>query len=114
MRLRNEKGELLLLDQAGHNDVAEVGEERYWSWLKAALRTADKSAVESESTSAVRRVPRVRSLLYRLPADVPDHDRSDIDRLQCWFNALPVTHDHYRQRAGIDVLLGNARYIRPR
>lgn len=35
------KGELLLLDQAGHNDVAEVGEEKYWSWLKAALRTAD-------------------------------------------------------------------------
>ena len=35
------KGELLLLDQAGHNDVAEVGEEKYWRWLKAALRTAD-------------------------------------------------------------------------
>jgi len=31
------KGELLLLDQAGHNDVAEVGEDKYWSWLKTAL-----------------------------------------------------------------------------
>ena len=35
------KGQLLLLEQAGHNDVAEVGGEEYWSWLKAALRTAD-------------------------------------------------------------------------
>ena len=35
------KGELLLLDDAGHNDVAEVGEEKYWNWFKAALRTAD-------------------------------------------------------------------------
>jgi pimeloyl-ACP methyl ester carboxylesterase len=36
-----QKGEFLLLDQAGHNDVAEVGGEKYWSWFKAALRTAD-------------------------------------------------------------------------
>jgi fermentation-respiration switch protein FrsA (DUF1100 family) len=33
------KGELLLLDEAGHNDVAEVGSDEYWNWLKAALRT---------------------------------------------------------------------------
>jgi uncharacterized protein len=33
------KGELLLLDEAGHNDVAEVGEQKYWGWLKAALGT---------------------------------------------------------------------------
>ena len=33
------KGELLLLDNAGHNDVAEVGEDEYWSWLKTALGT---------------------------------------------------------------------------
>jgi fermentation-respiration switch protein FrsA (DUF1100 family) len=33
------KGELLVLDQAGHNDVAEIGEDKYWSWLKTALGT---------------------------------------------------------------------------
>ena len=33
------KGELLLLDKAGHNDVADVGGEEYWSWLKTALST---------------------------------------------------------------------------
>jgi pimeloyl-ACP methyl ester carboxylesterase len=32
------KGEFLLLDKAGHNDVAEVGGEEYWKWLQAALR----------------------------------------------------------------------------
>jgi pimeloyl-ACP methyl ester carboxylesterase len=31
------KGQFLLLDQAGHNDVADVGGDKYWSWLKAAL-----------------------------------------------------------------------------
>ena len=34
-----QKGELLLLDDAGHNDVAEVGGDKYWSWLKTALDT---------------------------------------------------------------------------
>lgn len=32
------KGELLVVPGAGHNDVAEVGGERYWRWLEAALR----------------------------------------------------------------------------
>lgn len=35
------KGQFLYLDNAGHNDVAEVGGDKYWSWLKKALRTAD-------------------------------------------------------------------------
>jgi pimeloyl-ACP methyl ester carboxylesterase len=35
------KGELLILEQAGHNDVAEVGGDQYWEWLKNALRTAE-------------------------------------------------------------------------
>lgn len=30
-------GELLIVDGAGHNDVAEVGDERYWKWLVAAV-----------------------------------------------------------------------------
>jgi pimeloyl-ACP methyl ester carboxylesterase len=35
------KGQLLLLDKAGHNDVAEVGGEEYWRWLRAALGTGN-------------------------------------------------------------------------
>ena len=35
------KGQLLSVENAGHNDVAEVGGEGYWSWLISALRTAD-------------------------------------------------------------------------
>jgi fermentation-respiration switch protein FrsA (DUF1100 family) len=34
-----QKGELLILDDAGHNDVAEVGGDKYWSWLKTALNS---------------------------------------------------------------------------
>lgn len=32
-RAARRPGELLLVEGAGHNDVAEVGAERYWSWL---------------------------------------------------------------------------------
>jgi pimeloyl-ACP methyl ester carboxylesterase len=31
------KGELLVLDKAGHNDVADVGGDEYWRWMTAAL-----------------------------------------------------------------------------
>ena len=31
------KGRLLLLDEAGHNDVADVGGDEYWRWVTAAL-----------------------------------------------------------------------------
>ena len=30
-------GELLLVEDAGHNDVAVVGGERYWAWIQRAL-----------------------------------------------------------------------------
>jgi hypothetical protein len=30
-------GELLIVDGAGHNDVADIGGERYWRWLTAAV-----------------------------------------------------------------------------
>jgi uncharacterized protein len=33
------KGHLLLVDNAGHNDVADVGGNDYWSWLTTALST---------------------------------------------------------------------------
>ena len=32
------KGQFLLVDGAGHNDVADVGGDKYWSWITAALR----------------------------------------------------------------------------
>jgi hypothetical protein len=34
------KGQFLLVDGAGHNDVAEVGGEEYWKWITAALTTS--------------------------------------------------------------------------
>jgi pimeloyl-ACP methyl ester carboxylesterase len=33
-------GELLMVNGAGHNDVAEVGGAAYWSWLTRAIRSA--------------------------------------------------------------------------
>ena len=33
-------GELLIVEGAGHNDVPEIGGERYWSWLARAVRGA--------------------------------------------------------------------------
>jgi len=34
------KGKLLVVDQAGHNDVAEVAGEAYWEWMREALPIA--------------------------------------------------------------------------
>jgi pimeloyl-ACP methyl ester carboxylesterase len=31
------KGQLLLVEQAGHNDVADAGGDEYWHWLGSAL-----------------------------------------------------------------------------
>jgi fermentation-respiration switch protein FrsA (DUF1100 family) len=33
------KGQLLVVDTAGHSDVADVAGEKYWHWLAAALET---------------------------------------------------------------------------
>lgn len=35
------KGKLLLVDEAGHNDVAEVAGEAYWDWMREALRVGE-------------------------------------------------------------------------
>lgn len=32
------KGELLIVEGAGHNDVADIGGEEYWKWIGAALK----------------------------------------------------------------------------
>jgi len=35
------KGKLLVVDQAGHNDVAEVAGEAYWEWMREALHVSE-------------------------------------------------------------------------
>lgn len=48
-------GELLLLDGAGHNDLAGVGGERYWRWLAAGV------AGDQRTSSAPTASPRAPS-----------------------------------------------------
>lgn len=43
-------GQLLVVDRAGHNDVADVGGESYWRWLSAALSDRPASCLEAGST----------------------------------------------------------------
>jgi fermentation-respiration switch protein FrsA (DUF1100 family) len=38
------KGELLIVDGAGHNDVPEVGGKDYWKWLEAAVFATPESS----------------------------------------------------------------------
>lgn len=38
------KGQLLIVEKAGHNDVAEVAGEAYWRWIRAALKPSDITA----------------------------------------------------------------------
>jgi fermentation-respiration switch protein FrsA (DUF1100 family) len=33
------KGEFLLVDRAGHNDIAEIAGEDYWRWIIEALNS---------------------------------------------------------------------------
>ena len=44
------KGKLLIVDGAGHNDVADVGGEAYWRWLDGAIL----NAVDAPLTDGVR------------------------------------------------------------
>lgn len=51
------RGELLMVNGAGHNDVAEVGGPAYWSWLARAVRS-DPARVASPGVAAgVRLAP---------------------------------------------------------
>jgi pimeloyl-ACP methyl ester carboxylesterase len=43
-------GRLLIIDSAGHNDVAEIGAEHYWTWLNDALNGPRGSHRPVEST----------------------------------------------------------------
>ena len=47
------KGELLIVEKAGHGDVPEVAGDKYWKWIATALA--------------------------QLSPDIPDFDRSDVD-----------------------------------
>jgi len=40
------KGQLLLVDQAGHNDVADIAGEEYWEWMRKALQLPDTTPRE--------------------------------------------------------------------
>jgi len=48
------RGEMLVVDGAGHNDVADVGGENYWRWLSAAVASAVVGELEEKSH---RRLP---------------------------------------------------------
>jgi fermentation-respiration switch protein FrsA (DUF1100 family) len=37
------KGQLLVVDGAGHNDVADLGGEEYWEWMRSALPRPQKA-----------------------------------------------------------------------
>jgi fermentation-respiration switch protein FrsA (DUF1100 family) len=43
------KGDLLILEGVGHNDVVETGGERYWSWLLRGLRTGTEEYPQRSS-----------------------------------------------------------------
>jgi hypothetical protein len=41
------KGELLIVDKAGHNDVPEAGGDAYWKWLESAVAATDAAREET-------------------------------------------------------------------
>jgi uncharacterized protein len=42
------KGDLLILDGVGHNDVVETGAERYWDWLQRGMGITDEQPANSQ------------------------------------------------------------------
>jgi fructose-specific component phosphotransferase system IIB-like protein len=48
------KGKLLIVENAGHNDVVLVGGDRYWAWVRAALLgDVDQTAPAPESAATM-------------------------------------------------------------
>lgn len=43
------KGRLLIVEEAGHNDISAVDRDRYWKWLMAALAPASAIAKDRET-----------------------------------------------------------------
>jgi uncharacterized protein len=52
-----ERGELLIVVGAGHNDVAEVGGREYWSWLARAIQGAPVRPAIRDVGAETRPVP---------------------------------------------------------
>jgi fermentation-respiration switch protein FrsA (DUF1100 family) len=48
------QGELLIVDRAGHNDVADVGGERYWRWLTTAVTQDALTPAPGSAPAATR------------------------------------------------------------
>jgi pimeloyl-ACP methyl ester carboxylesterase len=46
------KGELLILESVGHNDVVEAGAERYWSWLERGISSTERPEIVSPQPAA--------------------------------------------------------------
>jgi fermentation-respiration switch protein FrsA (DUF1100 family) len=48
------KGDLLVLEGVGHNDVVEAGAERYWDWLQRGMRLEEERPEAVNPPSAIR------------------------------------------------------------
>jgi pimeloyl-ACP methyl ester carboxylesterase len=46
------KGQLLVVEKAGHNDVAEVADEAYWHWFTEALKSRQSPQPQAASPTA--------------------------------------------------------------
>ena len=51
------RGGLLIVDGAGHNDVADVGVDRYWTWLTSAVQQTASTVVGELEKERHRRLP---------------------------------------------------------
>ena len=51
------KGDLLILEGVGHNDVVESGSERYWNWLQRGMQGTAKPSEGLGSQPAAGRIP---------------------------------------------------------
>jgi hypothetical protein len=51
------KGQLLVVEKAGHNDVAEVAGEAYWRWISEALKGTQSSQPSSQLPAAPPKAP---------------------------------------------------------
>lgn len=52
-----EKGDLLIVHGAGHNDVAEVGGPRYWDWIARAIDPASTAPTARNAAAERRSAP---------------------------------------------------------
>ncbi|MEP6491649.1 MAG: alpha/beta hydrolase [bacterium] len=50
-------GELLIVQRAGHNDVADVGGSAYWQWLEKAIGGVPTTTVAPRATTRTRSAP---------------------------------------------------------